>query len=127
MFINLELVAREYNPQLAEFYFKGCTYNGTINECLEYLKERRELAYKRKDYKFTQLVNSMMSEGLVRYRKNSYTINFVTDSKGFIDNTANYNRVVWFIIYDNKTVAYDFPEQLPKYIKEYMDRLAKKL
>lgn len=61
------------------------------------------------------------------YTKGNYEIVFRSKSSGYIDNIKNYDRVITFIIYDNKTVAYDFPEQLPKYIKEYMDRLAKKL
>lgn len=127
MLINLELVAREYNSQLAEFYFKDCIYNGTINECKEYLKERQEVAKHNGDNKFISLTGRMIYNGLVKYRKNNYEVSFISDSSGYIDNITNYNRVARFIIYDNKTVAYDFPEQLPKYIKEYMDRLAKKL
>lgn len=127
MLINLEMVAREYNPAMAEYYFKNCIYNGTINECKKYLKERQEVARHNNDNEFIKLTGSMIFNGLVKYSKNSYTIAFISDSSGYIDNITNYNRVVRFIIYDNKTVAYDFPEQLPKYIKEYMDKLAKKL
>lgn len=127
MLINLEMVAREYNPAMAEYYFKDCIYNGTINECKKYLKERQEVAKHNGDNKFISLTGRMIYNGLVKYRKNSYEISFISDSSGYIDNITNYNRVVRFIIYDNKTVAYDFPEQLPKYIKEYMDKLAKKL
>jgi hypothetical protein len=60
------------------------------------------------------------------YTKGNYEIVFRSKSSGYIDNIKTYDRVITFIIYDNKTVAYDFPEQLPKYIKEYMDKLAKK-
>ena len=61
------------------------------------------------------------------YTKGNYEITFRSKSSGYIDYIKSFRRVITFIIYDNKTVAYDFPEQLPKYIKEYMDRLAKKL
>lgn len=129
MLINLEMVAREYNPAMAEYYFKDCIYNGTISECRQYLKERQKVAEHNKDYKFISLVNSMVNNGLVKYTKNSYEIAMVTDNTGFVINTNKYDRTVWFTIYRHKNneVAYDYPYALPKYIKSYIEKLAKEI
>ena len=64
------------------------------------------------------------------YKKGNYEISFKLTNNalhGYIDNVTNYNRVITFTVYDNKKVAYDFPEQLPKYIKQYTEQLAKKI
>ena len=127
MIINIEELAKKYTDEnTANWYFSNGIYNGSISNCRRYLMDRMRIAEERKDNEFITLVKKILDGGLVTFTKNNYEINMLTDSTGFIDNVKQCKRVVWFTIYKNKTVAYDFPEQLPKYIKEYIEKLAKK-
>lgn len=126
MTINLEMVAREYTtPQKAEFYFKNCIYNGSIKGCIQYLQGREKVAEHNKDNEFIQLVKSMVWGGLVGFSKNAYNIRFLTTNTGTIAN-AQQHKLVNFIRYDNNTIAYDYPYQVPKYIKEYLQKIINK-
>ena len=125
MLINLELVAREYNPILAEKYFHGSIYNGTINECKEYLKQRQDVARHNNDDKFIRLTGSMIFNGLVKYSKNSYTIAFISDDSGYIYNVPKNITNSLFTVYNNNTIGYDYPYNVPKYIQKYLEKIVK--
>lgn len=126
MIINIEELAKKYTDNdTASYYFNNCVYNGSISQCRSYLQGRIKIAEKRGDAEFIDLVNKILDGGLVKFKKNSYEITMLTDFTGYIDNTAKCDRVVWFTIYDNKKVAYDFPFATPKYIREYVEKLAK--
>lgn len=120
MTIKLYEVAKQYTAEdKAKLYFNNCEYNGTIEQCTKYLKQRQKVAEINKDFDFIVLVDRMINNGLIMYKKNNYVISFVKDDYGYIYNSKTY-KTVSFLKYDNGAIVYDYPYQVPKYIKEYM-------